>query len=450
MEAALTLHMAERMAEFVFSLNWRDQSGERRHKLNWCIADFLACTAAATRFAEADAAYVLTRPGDIDVFGVERRFDPESAALSMGTLGSLLQLHDVYPYGGNHPSSAVIPAAWVGWKLHDAGIEEFVAAVAAGYEVANRLAACGYPRQPLAGSAPTATMGAVGAAAAAGRLAGLDRPEMAAALGIAAFNAPIALYQSLRDHGSVVPLHSGLAARTGLEAVRLAQAGLKPGPNAFEGELIPGFVRFLHGEPDQLTPESWDGGSLDAICLKLIPACFAAQPVLESALTLLQETTIDPQSVTHIDVGAAKRTYNLVGPGPSAELELYDRLMSLRWMLASAVAHNAYGLGNLHPGAESPQTGSLIDLIEFRTVPAYDEIYPAEMAVDLAVHDASGAIHRISHRRPLIEPEKTDQPRGFISVTDDAVLLDKFKRLCADTPAGAGGEAMLAALELSG
>ena len=427
--------LARRIARFALALSWDDISPARRRKLKWCLVDFLACCAGGARVPEGESAFVLARPGPIHVPGTTRSLTPETAAIAIGTLGALLQYHDGYGRGGNHPSSSVVSAAWVSW---DPGrpLRELLTAIAAGYETANRLAGFCHPRQSKAGSAPTATMGAIGAAVARGRLAGLDEARMTAAIANAAFYAPLAAYEGLRNHGSAVPLHGGIAARAGLEAVTLAQAGLYAGEHMLEGQGGPGFLDFLHGGGDLPDPATWRCQTLDAVYFKPLPGCRHTHPGLEAVLKLLREGPIAVDRIRAIRLSSYALALTFATPPRSAH-ELYDRLMSYHWVLGSALAHGRYGLDNVLRPAVDPAIAALYPRMEFTLDPGLEASYPRALSarVEIAMEDGARSASEIAIGYGEPREEGPYSPGGgVVKALDDAGMAEKFDELIREAP----------------
>ena len=108
------------------------------------------------------------------------------AALANGTAAHAIEMDDVTTESSLHPGTVVVPAALAVAEERGAGGVGFLEAVVAGYEVVIRAgnalnAAAAYRR----GFHPTGIAGVFGAAAAAGRLLGLDAAGLTRALGIA-------------------------------------------------------------------------------------------------------------------------------------------------------------------------------------------------------------------------------------------------------------------------
>jgi 2-methylcitrate dehydratase PrpD len=418
--------LAERIADFAGRLGWDDLSAPRRTKVRWFLADFVGGTLAGSTLPEAASGFVLAQPGPVLLPGDERGLTPESAAVAMGTLGALLQIHDGFGGGGNHPSSAIVSALWA--ARGERPLADLLLPAAIGYEVANRLAQNSHPAQTLAGTAPTSTTGAVGAAAAVARLRGLSVAETARAISIAAFTAPVAALRGLTEHGSVVPLHGGLAARGALEAVRLATAGLDAGTRLLEGGDDPGFIQVLRGDPSRLAPESWRGETIDGVFFKPLPACRHAQPAIEAVLAVLARGPVPAESIRE----AVVHTYPVAlmfGQPPRAGHELYDRLMSMPWAIASTLVHRGYGFDNVIAPARDPRIEALYPRIRNVVEPAFAADYPRTLATRVELRLADGTARAGECRMEYGVPAEDGpySPRGTTTPPlDDAGMRRKF------------------------
>lgn len=383
--------LSSRIADFALRLRWDDLSAKRRNRVRWFLADYIGCTLAGGTLPEAASGYVLAQPGPVTLPGEKRGLTAETAAVAMGTIGALLQIHDGFGGGGNHPCSTVIPALWAARRTEKGTrpLGELLLPAAVGYEVACRIAKCSHPAQTLAGAAPTSTTGAIGAAAAVGKLLRLDAKALADAISIAAFSVPVAAMRGLTEHGSVVPLHGGLAARCALEAVRLAQAGLAAGGRVLEGGKDRGLLQLLQGDASALAPEQWHGEMIDGVYFKPLPACRHAQPAVEAVLAILKEGLLDFREVRAIKV----KTYPMAlifGQPPRPEHELYDRLMSMPWAIASCLVHGGFGFDNVTAPARDPRIEGLYRLIESSVDEGAAAEYPKRFCTRIEIQMKSG------------------------------------------------------------
>lgn len=159
-------------------------------------------------------------------------------------------LNDFLQRAGAHPGACVIPAALAVGEWRRSRGTTLLAAMAAGYEVIDRVARSIMPSHRERGFHPTGTCGTFGAAAAAGRLLGLDAGEMACAFGIAGSQAA-GLYEYINDGTSTITFHAGRAAQNGVEAALLTQAGLT-GP----ATVLEGTRGFFHATSDAVNSEA--------------------------------------------------------------------------------------------------------------------------------------------------------------------------------------------------
>jgi 2-methylcitrate dehydratase PrpD len=440
--------LARRIAEFAGRLRWEDLSTLRRKRVRWFVADYLGCVLAGSTLPEASSGFLLAQPGPVMIPGDKRGLTPESAAIAMGTCGALLQIHDGFGGGGNHPSSSIQSALWAArWSA--AGVRplaDLLLPAAVGYEVACRIARASHPAQTLAGAAPTSTTGAIGAAAAVGRLLGLDRDRLANAISIAAFSAPVAAMRGLTEHGSVVPLHGGLAARTALESVRLAQAGLSAGETVLEGGSDSGLLQLLKADLALLVPEQWHGETIDGVFFKPIPACRHAQPAIEAVLDIFRDGPLDAARIRSVKI----KTYPvsiMFGKPPRPEHELYDRLMSMPWAVASCLVHGGYGVDNVTAPARDPRIEALYPKISLEVVPEYEKEYPRRFntRVEVTLDDGSlrGGDCRMEYG--IAAEEAPYSPRGTTTPPmDEAGMRAKFFDLACRRIPRAEAEALLA------
>lgn len=402
----------------------------RRHRMQVALLDFLACVHGGSTLPEAADALALARPGPLAVPGLMPSLDLPSAIVAWGTLGALLQWHDGYGRGGNHPSSSILPVLLA--DAEDAA--EVLMPALVGYEVANRLAATTHPHQTLAGSAPTSTMGAIGAAAALCRRDGLDEDTTVRALGLAGFWAPVAAFEGLRARGRGVPLHSGLAARAGWEAVQAARAGLAASEHLLEGAEGAGLLSLLGGPGGGARladPATWRGETLDQVYLKPFPGCRHVHPAVEAALGLRSRLPEDASAWSAVEI----RTYGVAlgfAAMPRAGAELYDCLMSLPWCVALALLEGTPDLAAVAADRARPDLWSLAQRVTARPDPHHQAAYPGCLGATVAVTLRDGRVLAQDAVLRYAEAGASFSPAGpFGPVLDEAGVIDKFMRLTA-------------------
>lgn len=153
---------------------------------------------------------------------------PGSTAFHLASAMHARTQDDFYPAGRVHVGTAVLPAVLA------VGEDGLFPALAAGYEVLAAVAAAYSKRAQERGYRPTGIFGPIGAAAAAAVALRLDDQQMASALALASVMAG-GTNQAWIDGTDEWVIEVGSAARAGVDAARLAAAGMRGAPHAFDG-----------------------------------------------------------------------------------------------------------------------------------------------------------------------------------------------------------------------
>ncbi len=183
-----------------------------------------AIRGAAEPLADALAAVTRAAGGDpqATVLGRRTRTSALFAALANGAQSHALDFDDTHLPSIVHGSAPVAPVVLALGEWRHASGADALAAFVAGFEVETRIGRVLGRRLADRGWHVTGVLGHFGAAAAAGKLLGLDPGRLAHALGIAGTQAA-GLEQSFGTMSK--PLHPGKAAMNGLLAALLAREG---------------------------------------------------------------------------------------------------------------------------------------------------------------------------------------------------------------------------------
>src|SRR6185295_805028 len=144
-----------------------------------------------------------------------------------------------------HPGIAILPAALVAAETTGSSGKEFLTAVAAGYEVMERMAAEFIPTVMARGFHAGPVFGIFGAAVAAAKLEGFTEEQVNSTIALCASLAGSNL-EGARSGGRA--LREGAAVRNAMFAVALAQQGHPGGETVLEGEA--GFYHSYAGNND--------------------------------------------------------------------------------------------------------------------------------------------------------------------------------------------------------
>ncbi|HEV2817817.1 MAG TPA: MmgE/PrpD family protein [Allosphingosinicella sp.] len=166
------------------------------------------------------------------------------AALVNGTAAHALDFDDNFDPAKAHASAVLVPAILALAEEEAASGRACLDAYIAGLQILGRVGQGVNPVHRNRGWHATATVGAIGAAAACARLLGLDAQRAAYAISLATSMAAGFMSQ----FGTMTkPVHAGLAAKSGILAASLARAGIDAGTATLDGPT--GMNRLMVG-PD--------------------------------------------------------------------------------------------------------------------------------------------------------------------------------------------------------
>jgi 2-methylcitrate dehydratase PrpD len=373
--------------------------------------------------------------GSSIVLGDGPGWSPAGAALLNGALAHSLDFDDTHAAGSLHPGAPVIPAAFAAAEMTGASGAEVMAAIVAGYEVTCRVAlalpaGAHYDR----GFHPTATCGAFGAAAAAGRVFGLDGKGIADAFGIALSQAAGSL-QFLKNGAWTKRFQVGWSALSGLSAATLAREGFLGAAEALEGKH-----GFMHAYAPSPTPSRaleqlgtvWE---LMNTAVKPYPSCRYGHAAIDAAIALRAELGLKPDEIERVTVGLPAKGMLLVGAPAEKKASpqnVVDGQFSGPFVVACALATGAMGWES-YALLQAPAIRALLPKITCEQDAEIEAEFPRNM---------SGKVTLVARGRTFMR--KVVVPKGEPGnfLTEDE-LKAKFFGL-ADAVLGHGQAALLA------
>ena len=204
------------------------------------------------------------------------------AAMINGALIHALEFDDTHIGSVVHGSAVAAPLALAVAQQCAASGQDLLRAYIIAWEVAIRIGLAGPGAFQEKGFQVTSVGGALGAAAAASMVMRLDRQQTISALGIAGGQASGTL-AFLADGAMSKALNPGWAARTGIEAARLARAGMTGPEEVLESRF--GVMNIFASGPDTLDHNLASLGNewfLPEAAFKLYPCCHYIHPFLEA------------------------------------------------------------------------------------------------------------------------------------------------------------------------
>jgi len=414
------------LAEFTAGISYETLPGAVRERVKALALDLVGIALRARNEAEstgpmiAAAARLGMTGGACTVIGDAAGYSPPGAAMLNGTLAHSLDFDDTHAPASLHPSAPIVPAALAAAEMTGADGRAAIAAIVAGYEVQIRLAlaldpAAHYDR----GFHPTATCGAFGAAAAAGRLLGLDPEGFAHAFGIV-LSMSAGSMQYLVNGAWTKRSHVGHAAMCGLIAATLAREGYKGASEAIEGKW--GFLHAYAPAADAAKVVDGLGSRWETlkIAVKPYPSCRYGHAPLDGILALARQNGIRAEEVEEVVVGLPEPGWKLIGdpePAKQAPKSVVDGQFSMAFCAAVALRSGGFGWDDYARHLGDPATLELCKRVRAWVDPRAQADFQKNM---------SGSV-RIKTRRGRYETYvqvAKGEPENFLSAAELRAKFD--------------------------
>ena len=264
---------------------------------------------------------------------------------------------------------------------------------------------------------PSAVCGCFGAAAAAAWLLRLDQDGVTRALGLAACQAAGLMAWESDESENARPFQIGIAARNGVTAALLAQAGFGGPRGVFDhGHTV--FKAFSREpRPELLTDglgQRWDG--IAELAIKPYPCVSFLHPALDALFELVREHALPAEGIESIVLRFPRAGAHCIDGNPL-------RSHCAQYVLAVALARGRLEVGDLFQDrrATDPLVQALAGRI--RIEPDDGELaarFPAAYASELVLRTRSGRTHR----------RRNDIARGYPATPlGQGELEAKFERL---------------------
>lgn len=334
--------------EFARTLRWQDVPESARRAARLAVMDSVGCMFGSAGTALVGDTVVLMRqlggtPQATIVARNERTSMPYAAFLN-GLQANALDYDDAFEQDGKgmgHPGATIIPAALAVAEHVDASAEDFLCAVIAGYEVANRIIHAIQPTPARHAQVwGVAVHQAFGSAAAAARLLKLDEAQFHNALGLAGAlsTIPAARKWNWTDRPLFSPKDVvAVPAETGVRAALFASIGWQGQRTILDGDngfwIMAGSDRcdFLH-----LTDRLGDRWTVCELSFKPYPACRWVHTALEATEGLMAEHNLRTNDIVACDVGTFEDV--VVHFADRRPATMIDGEFSLPWTIAVILA----------------------------------------------------------------------------------------------------------------
>ena len=275
------------LGAFVAGSSFADLPEALRHEGKRALLNYAGCALGAAGDPVVGAAVGVmtpfTGPERVTVIGRSERLDMMGASFANAIAANLFDYDDTHWATAAHPTGPVASAVLALAERRGLSGQDALHALILGAEVECRMALAVSPGHYNRGLHITSTCGVFGSAAACARLLGLDAAGIATSIGLATSQSA-GTVENLSTCGK--NLSVGNAARGGLLAALLAEAGYTAAPAAIEGPF-----GWANAFGDTLKSEAITDGlgerwELAGLAYKPYPAGFVFHAVIDAALEL--------------------------------------------------------------------------------------------------------------------------------------------------------------------
>lgn len=422
------MDITKQLAEFVANLTFSDLPHEVTERAKRLILDLTGIIIRARHDAESTPSLIAAverlglAGGRCSVMGDPRTYAPTAAALINGTLAHSLDFDDTHAEASIHSSAPIVPAALAAAELAGASGKDLITAIVAGYEIQIRLSLALNPSDHYdRGFHPTATCGVFGAAAAAGKLLGMDAAGIRNAFGIALSQAAGSM-EFLTDGAWTKRSHVGQAAQNGLICAVMAAEGFRGPQQAFEGR-----AGFLHAYAPNADPTKAVAGlgqtwQTMRLAVKPYPSCRYSHAAIDGLVALMKENGLKASEVNEVEIGLPETGWKIIGgPGDKSNpRSVVDGQFSMPFCAAVALREGGLAWDDYRKHLNDETTRALTRKIKTVVDARAEAEFPANMAGVAKIRTASGDYER------LVAVPK-GEPDNFL---DDAEFRFKFDGLC--------------------
>lgn len=306
--------VTRRLARFVVDSKWSEIPEDARKEAARSIVNWVGCALGGARHETVDCALSalseLSGPRAATILGRKERLDILHASLLNGISSHVLDFDDTHLETIIHPAGPVAPVLLALAERGRMSGADFLHAFILGVEVECRIGMSVYPWHYDRGYHITGSAGVFGAAAAAGKILGLDETQMTWALGIAATQS-----SGLREMFGTMckAFHPGRAAQNGLTAALLAAKNFTSSEQGLEAPR--GFARVLSENRDfsKLTRGLGETYEVTRNTYKPFPCGIVIHPTIDACIQLRNEHSLKASEIEKVELRVHPLVLELTG-----------------------------------------------------------------------------------------------------------------------------------------
>jgi 2-methylcitrate dehydratase PrpD len=434
---------SEKIAAFVRALTFERIPAEVGAKAKLVFLDALGIALASSTMdfglSALDAARALGGKRESRLIGTGEKVAAANAVLANGTLAHGLDYDDTLEEAIVHTScSGAMTALAVGEAVGATGRQVLEAAIAA-IEVMCKVGLVAPGKFHARGFHPTALCATFGAAAAAGKLSGLEAAQWVDAFGICGSQSS-GIIEYLADGTWTKRLHPGWSSHAGIVAVLLAQRGFRGPATVFEGTHS--FYRAFAGDQglhlerlDELG-KTWE---IPRLTFKTYPCGSISHPYMDCALRLRKKYSLRPENIAEVVCRTAEGPVDRLWE-PLKEKQRpvsgYGAKFALPYSIAVMLVRGKAGLAEFTDEAVRDEAVlQIAGKVRYELDPTID--YPRHLSGHVKIKLTDGT---------MLEDNQPYPRGGFELPLPPEDIEEKFRANAGLAVAGAKAEAIVAAV----
>lgn len=408
----------ETMTDWAAELTWDTIPEDVRKRATQALSDTVSTMVGGASTVAATIAldFATGASGDAPLVARGTGATPAHAAFGNGVAASALDFDDGhYLAGAIHPGSVIVPAV-LAVADSTTTISDAIVAQVVGYEIGLRAAHLLWPKHELDHYHATGCAGAIGAAAAAAKLLGLDADGIARAIMIGWVHAPMSTFGTPMVKESI-----GWGAMTGVAAAELAKAGFMKRPEGYVIEVnnvMPPTPFHQKGAAED--PFITSIGTTYEVLntyFKSFGACRYTHAAGAGFVELLDQHQIVPEEIVSITVGTHHAATFLDETAPKT---IDTAQYSFPFVLGSLALWGAAGAQEMDLSRlDDPDRLEFAAKVKLEHDPSLEQYYPARYPSRVDIETANGTVSGVF----------LDAPGDPGSSFGDAQLRDKWEIL---------------------
>ena len=302
------------LAHYVVSARYDDLPANVRKEgvrtlLNW-VGVAIGGSRHQTVDIAASALAPFSGPQQASLLGRRERFDIMNAAFINGVSSHIFDYDDTHLKTIIHPAGPVASAILALSEMQPVSGKDFLNALVLGVETECRIGNSVYPNHYDVGWHITGTAGVFGAAAAAGKLLGLNEQQMVWALGLAA-SQPVGLRESFGSMNK--SFNPGRAASDGIFAAILASKNFTSSDGMIEAKR--GWANAISTKQDYTEITEGLGQRYESALNTYKPfACgIVLHPAIDAAIQLRNENKLSADQIERVELKVHPLVIELTG-----------------------------------------------------------------------------------------------------------------------------------------